>query len=288
MEISNFYAQLKNDLIAWAKAREDIRVILQVGSRARKVKPGDDYADLDLSVFHAGKSSPGLIEDCLKWLKAYAPVWAALEDRHDDSPAWLILYRGGIKVDVDFSPVASLKKLIAEQALWDDQSRGYEVLLDKDGLGDQLPLPRYFEPTTFNPPSGEAFLSQVEAFYYGAVFAAKQIKRNNLWRVKWADQYQQRALLEMLEWHAHAASRGPVETWSRGDFMQDWVSGETWEALHGVFGRFDAADSRQALLASVGLYTRLAQETAENWGYPLPGELIAEVRMYLEDLLALV
>jgi len=261
-------------------------VILQVGSRARKVKPGDAYADLDLSVFYSGQTGYEVIEDCRSWLEAYAPVWMTLEDHHDEAQAWLILYRGGIKVDVDFSPVTSLEKVIAEQALWDDQTRGYEVLLDKDGLGNQLPTARTFEPAPFTPPSGEAFRNRVEAYYYGAVFTAKQIKRGNLWRAKWADQYQQKALLEMLEWHAKAAGEGQVETWSRGDFMQEWVSEETWEALHGVFGRFDAVDSRRALLASVALYTRLAEETAAKLGIFLPDVMIAEVRAYLEELMA--
>ena len=286
METNTFYAQLIADFIAWAAERGDLRMILQVGSLARKVKPGDAYADLDLSVFYSSQTGSGVIADCRKWLEGYAPVWMTLEDQHDDSPACLILYRGGIKVDVDFNPVTSLEKVIAEQALWDDQSRGYEILLDMDGLGDQLPAARYFEPAPFTPPSAEVFLKGVEAFYYGAVFTAKQIKRNNLWWVKWADQYQQRSMLEMLEWHAHAVSGDPVETWSRGDFMQEWVSEETWEALHGVFGRFDAADSRRALLASVGLYTRLAEESAEKWGFVLPGKMVVEVRAYLVELMA--
>jgi aminoglycoside 6-adenylyltransferase len=284
MDQADFQQGFKTDLIQWAHDRSRIRMILQVGSLTRKVHPGDAYSDLDLHVCISEGEFAEQVEELLGWMHAYRPVWAVVEERHGEVPAWLFLYQGGYKVDVDAVPIAALEKVVETQELWEEMARGYEVLLDKDGIGPQMPKPKYFTPPRFTQPDEAHFVQRVRTFYYGAVYVAQQIKRKNLWKAKWADVYQQSFLLEMLEWHAHANSDNPVDTWFRGDFMQEWVSEETWEAVHGVFGHFDAADSRRALLASIALYSRLAEETAKQWGYALPEEMIVEVQAYLGNL----
>lgn len=122
-----------------------------------------------------------------------------VEDHQGESKSWLILYQGGIKVDFVVTPITALLPLIEEQRLWDDQKRGYNILLDKDGIAARLPPPEPFAPPPFTPPTQEQFVSRIEGYFYGAVYLAKQIKRGNLWKAKWADQIQQRMLLEMLE-----------------------------------------------------------------------------------------
>ncbi|MCC6800254.1 MAG: aminoglycoside 6-adenylyltransferase [Anaerolineae bacterium] len=116
--------------------------------------------------------------------------------------------------------------------------------------------------------------------FYGAAYVAKQIKRSNLWKAKWADQIQQRMLLEMLEWHAHATHDSPVDTYHRGAFMRDWASEMTWRELHDVFAHFDAADSRKSLIASMRLFIRLTEETALRLGYEYPRRMVEEVTDY--------
>jgi aminoglycoside 6-adenylyltransferase len=177
--------------------------------------------------------------------------------------------------------VASLQQIIDRRSLDDDKVRGYTILLDRDGIAAQLPPPGYFEPPAYTPPTPEQFHKRVEAYFYGAVYVAKQIKRGNLWKVKWADQIQQTMLLEMLEWHAHATHKSPVDTYYRGDFMSDWVSDTIWRALHGAFAHFDAADSARALLAAVALFTHLTEETAARLGCNYPRAMMAEVTDYI-------
>jgi hypothetical protein len=87
-----------------------------------------------------------------------------------------------------------------KKTLWDDQQRGYKILLDKDGIAAQLPAPTPLSPPPYTQPTQEQFVKRVEGYLYGAVYVAKQIRRGNLWKIKWADQIQQTMLLEMLEW----------------------------------------------------------------------------------------
>lgn len=280
MSIQAFYERLQIELAAWAERIAEIRAILVVGSQARQIKPADEYSDLDISLYvtrnHAQET-----EFYLQWMRNFAPVWMILEEHHDETKSWLILYQGGIKVDFSVTPISTLQPLIDDQYLWDDQQRGYNILLDKDGIVAQLPTPTPFAPLPYTPPTQAQFIQRVEGYFYGAVYLAKQIKRSNLWKAKWADQIQQRMLLEMLEWHAHATHDSPVDTYYRGDFMRDWVSEATWRELHDVFAHFEAADSRKSLIASVRLFTRLTEETAAKLGYDYPQRVITEVIDYI-------
>ncbi|MCL4248365.1 MAG: aminoglycoside 6-adenylyltransferase [Anaerolineae bacterium] len=283
MNSQTFYGKLKGDLLQWAMSHADVRAILIVGSQARKVKPADAYADLDLDVFitETSKNSDVFIN----WMREYAPVWTImLEEWEDGTKNWLILYQGGIKVDFSIAQVGALQQMIEKQDLWDDMVRGYEILLDKDGLAAQLPPPKTFEPPAHVPPTREQFAKRIESYFYGAVYVAKQIKRGNLWKVKWADQIQQTMLLEMLEWHAHAAHGASIDTYYRGDFMRDWVNDATWREIHGVFAQFDAEDSWRAVLASIKLFSRLTQETANQLGYAYPVNMMDEVTAYIRAL----
>lgn len=283
MSAQAFYERLQTELVLWAERSAEIRAILVVGSQARQVKPADEYSDLDVSLYVVGGvEQTG--EVYLNWLRAFATVWMILEEHHDETKSWLILYQGGIKVDFSVTPISTLQPLIDEQQLWDDQQRGYKILLDKDGIAAQLPTPTPFDPPPYVPPTQAQFIQRVEGYFYGAVYLAKQIKRGNLWKAKWADQIQQRMLLEMLEWHSHATHEQPVDTYYRGDFMRDWVSEITWRELHQMFAHFDALDSRKSLIASLRLFTRLTEETAAKLDYDHPRTMVEEVTDYILGL----
>jgi len=258
----------------------EIRAILVVGSQARQVKPADEYSDLDLALYTV-EGFEQKSENYLEWLRDFAPVWMIVEDHSGETKGWLILYQGGIKVDFSVTSIGRLQPLINEKYLWSEQERGYTILLDKDGIAAQLPAPTLFDPPPYTPPTPAQFIKCVEGFYYGAVYLAKQVVRGNLWKAKWADQIQQRMLLEMLEWHAHATHNEPVETYSRGDFMRDWVSETTWQELHSVFAHFDAEDSWNALLASIHLFRRLMEETSAKLDYDYPRKMVEEVTTYV-------
>lgn len=283
MDTRQFYEQLKTELVARAESVPAVRVIIVVGSQARQVKPANEYSDLDISLY-VTRDHEQETASYLQWMRDFAPVWMILEEHHDETKSWLILYQGGIKVDFSVTPIGALQTLIDAKTLWDDQQRGYKILLDKDGIAAQLPAPTPFAPPPYTPPTQAQFIQRVEGYFYGAVYLAKQIKRGNLWKIKWADQIQQALLLEMLEWHAHATHDSPIDTYYRGDFMRDWVNETTWRELHDVFAHFDAADSRKSLIASVGLFIRLTEETALKLGYEYPHRMVEEVADYLSGL----
>ena len=87
----------------------------------------------------------------------------------------------------------------------------------------------------------------------------------------------------MIEWHALAAAGGDRDVWHIGTRMAEWAEPGVWERLHDVFGRFDGADTRRALLATTTLYRDLGRETAARLGYDYPANVDEAITAFLES-----
>lgn len=267
--------------IAWANARSEVRTVLVAGSRARTHPPADEYADLDLELFVTDYN------DYLSggaWVSNFGRVWVKLPyQTREGDPQFLVVYEGGYKVDFTFYPVNFLLQMVTDQSLHDSQQHGYRVLVDKDQLAARLPPPLN-EPPPYDKPSQENFYFNVNSFWYGAVYTAKQIKRGNLWVAKSADWRMKEQLFTMLEWHAQAQHDWTYQTWHDGHFLPQWTDEETLRALHRVFGHFHREDSWQALLGTLRLFRQLATETAAALGYNYPQGLDDNVTGYVRGL----
>jgi aminoglycoside 6-adenylyltransferase len=278
---SRFFNQVKAQFVEWANTQDDIRAVIMPGSQARIIHPADEWSDLDLEIWCRDGTDYCNRHD---WVAAFGTIWTMIGHPMDADWQWLVVYEGGYKVDFTLTTVSQLQQVISGHGLWDSMERGYEVLLDKDGFAAQLPAAHPTEPPQFEIPSAETFADAVHHFFYGALYVGKQLRRENLWKAKAVDVYQQTSLLQMLEWHTHATHTKPSDTWVNGDFMREWVTDETWQAVHGIFAHFDAVDSWQSLFNSMALYRRLGQETAAVWGYTYPQDVDDHISMYLKNL----
>lgn len=273
--------QLEERIVIWAEARPNIRAILVVGSRARRDHPGDEWADLDLMVFAADFTD---YLSGLDWLDGIGQVWVSLPyQTGDGDPERLVLFEGGYKVDFVFFSLDELQRLANVPGLPGVYRRGYYILIDKDGLAAQIPPPPDRRPFD-DPPSEDSFLLTANAFWYGAVYVAKQIRRRELWVVKFRDWTMKEDLLKVIEWHAQASHSRNYDTWHIGRFMPEWTDPQTWDALHRAFGRFEAGDSWRALLVTMDLFRRLATETASHLGYDYPATLDEHVTTFVNTL----
>ena len=200
------------------------------------------------------------------WIENFAPVWTYLQINEPDGPVFLVIYAGGEKVDFHFFKVSDLEKLVSTQKLPSSYLRGYRVVVDKDGLAINLP-PSLKIPPTIPKPSEEEFQLQVRAFWFSALYVAKQIHRRNLWVVKFRDWGMKENLLKVMEWRAQSIHEWEIETWIGGHYIEEWVDEQTKNELQQVFGRFGAEDSWRALFATMNLFRRLARDLSDDLGY---------------------
>jgi aminoglycoside 6-adenylyltransferase len=276
-ENEHFLEILQQSLVDWAQDVAACRAVILFGSMARSVRPGDKYSDRDILLYVTDPNSDQYIE----WMRQYAPPWMVIREHNAATCLWLIVYRGGHAVHLSINSVDDLQEVVDTQTLTTDQQRGYRILVDKDGLAAKLPPPA---TPPYEPPSEAAFIECIENFFYGTILIAKQLKRGNLWTVQWANCIERGFMLNLIEWYTHALHH--VDTWHRGEFMQEWLDKETWQQLHEIAGHFDLEDSWRALFASITLFRRLARATASHFDYPYPEVMISEVISYLEVLRA--
>jgi len=271
--ISFDYTPLIARLAAWAEAEDNVRAVVVVGSRARADHPADAWADLDVVVL---ARDPRPLWTAAAWLEAIGEPWLTFIEPtpHGRTYERRALFAGGL--DVDFVPVsvASLMEVLdrGQGEGLDLLRRGARILLDKDGLA-QRALDAVVPPPPPAPPSQGEFLNVVHDFWYHTVWAAKHLRRGDLWVGKsCCDSYLKQHLLRMLEWHARATRGWATDTWMYGRFMDEWADSRAVAELEHVYARYDEQDVWRALAATMGLFRWLATEAASALGYAYPDE----------------
>ena len=310
VETAQVYEQLITRFIIWAEQQPDVRAAFVVGSRARSICPADQWSDMDIVMI---SSDPGryLLSD--KWLWEIGEPQVTFLERtgSGDEIERRVLFTGGLDVDIPVTSVRQMRLLnlflglhhrfpsllrliprarcqgiMAEiSMLGDIVNRGIRVLLDKDGLLQNLPLTTtvYMPPS---PPTGSDYLQNVNDFWYHAVWTAKKLRRGELWTAKsCCDRYMKNLLLGMLEWHTRAHHGWDFDTWHNGRFLEQWADPRAVKELETVFATYDEADVWRALVATMDLFRWVGQETAEklNFAYPIPADeyvtnLVIELR----------
>jgi aminoglycoside 6-adenylyltransferase len=259
-----------------------------IGSRARQDHPADEWSDLDMIVF-ADDFGPYLAN--ADWLNTFGEVWVWVRDwigtpaSDAPCPEYLVVYEGGRKLDFAFFPVDELRRLVDGQLLENVYRKGYRALVDKDGLAARLiPAPSTLPPA--EQPSPEAFETLNRQFWYAALQEARALRRGDLWGTRLRDHAVKDHLLTMIEWHARARYGLDRDTWHSGRFMREWADPPVWEALYVAFGHFDADDSARALHATLVLFRRLSNETAQQWGYAYPARLDERITGLINSITA--
>ena len=182
------------------------------------------------------------------------------------------MFGEGRQVDFVIHSLDSLRYCAENQKIPDNFLRGVKVLLDKDHLLDGI-IPESFNAPEKRPLSEEMFTKLVNLFWFGALYIAKQILRDELWVAKARDNELKSVLLQMIEWHEQVIHGLDYDTWHAGRFICEWASEETLAELQSIFGHFDQKDSWEALQSTITLFSRLAQDIANRMQYGYPNDL---------------
>ncbi len=271
------YETLIGRFVAIARADDNIRAALVIGSRARTDHPADEWADLDVIVF---AREPARLLDDTSWLRHIGPFVLTFveETAGGGDRERRVLFANGSDVDFAVLPLSHIARFRA--ALKDGRSgdeivtgaatafgRGYRTLLDKDGLTAGLevltaaPLPG---PT---PPTPAAFDNDVNDFFYHVVWTARHLRRGERWWALGGCGHLRVLLLRMLEWHARATRGGGYDTWFRGRFLEEWADPRAVASFRSAFPRYEDGEIAATLAALLDLYARFARETAEASGF---------------------
>lgn len=267
-------------IISWAQKDNSVRMLIQTGSHARNDSSADDLSDFDIEVF---------VDDLDKfsntdiWMKEIDEVWMCLPLTNSvGDPTRLVIFKDGVKVDFTLNKLDELNK-IKEEGYDDYFNKGFKILVDKDGLGKNLPAPSYKISQTKKPTQAE-FTALVEEFFFEAYHVAKYAKRGSLWTVKMRDWGVKELLLRMIEWYEKSLHGFDYDTWYTGHKIEKWVEKDIYEEFQNIFAHFDREDSLKALDATIGLFRRIAKETAKNLIYSYPESIDANLSGYIKKI----
>jgi aminoglycoside 6-adenylyltransferase len=290
---SHTYEHLLERFVSWASAQPDIGTALVIGSQARTTRPADAWSDLDLVVT---VTTPERYLTDADWLNAIGNPCITFVERTGNDSERRVLFEGGL--DVDFvllsrrklqlltrvlrlrrqfpSVFGLLPKPAAHQITQGIATfanvvrRGTRVLIDKDGIVEQLLLVTA-ESLSPHPPTQDAFLNLINDFWYHAVWTAKKLRRGELWTAKGcSDVYMKGQLLQVIEWHACTTQGWAHDTWHAGRFLEQWADSRVVRELYGVFAYYDENDLWRGLAATMDLFRWVAVETAAHLTYPYP------------------
>jgi aminoglycoside 6-adenylyltransferase len=263
-------------ILAWAEYEESIRIALMVGSRAID-GISDDQSDYDISIF--GSYDAYIDND--DWLKRIQPPCICIHDEFPwqsiQIPTRLVIFENGIKVDFAFHPLLLMQQMISTQQLFPDYHSGYRVILDKENITHQLPAAS-LNAFIIQLPTVREFETATHEFWFEAYHVAKYLYRKDFWVAKHRDGSMKKWLLKMLEWNAAACSHSALSSNTDGKNIRLWIQDKYYGELADCFSGWEESSCRQALFDTIGLFNKVAAETALHLQYTYdtkPGDLIS-------------
>lgn len=277
------WALLSERLVPWAERSDNIRALAILGSTVRSDRPGDEWSDMDLLIL---ATDPALLLDSTEWLDGIGRWWASL--RHEapipDVVVRQVVFEGAADFDLIVIPAGTLGQRIAEhpEGMAEALGVGVRVVVDKDGElgGTEFPTPSAAEAPA---PTAERFDWLVNDLLFQFVYAAKHLRRGELWLAKDdIDCYMRGDLRELIEWHARAVGRA---AWSGSRYLEQWADPRVLEALPASFGAYSPQGVATGLVGMMDLLGWFGPEVAAQLGFVYPMEHHDAVDGWLRDTL---
>ncbi len=252
----------------WAWQRSDVRAVVVVGSQARADTPADQWSDIDL-VLVVDDPTPYLAS--AEWLSAFGRPLLSFVEPTAVGPfeERRVLFESGLEVDFALLPVAAARRMAEDPEGMAVLRRGFRVLVDTLGLAADL-RDSAARPWPPDLPDQAAFDQLTHDFWYHLVWAAKKLRRGELWiATQTCNCYLKGLLVTLLGWRTRAAE--PLaDTWHGGRFLERWADPHTLQELRHAYAGYDAdAVGARALEATAELFGRLERECAERLGLEL-------------------
>ena len=274
-----------NKIIEWAKGEAAIRAVILEGSRAAS-SDTDEFSDYDLNIFVTDDTK--YLSDS-RWITTFDDVLVYQKEglfcKNTRIPTRLVVYKESPKVDFSFWPISMLREIVDSKVLPERYRNGYKVLLDKDGIARNMPVPRY-DGFVIGKPTKNEVLTTLYDFWFEAYCIAQYLRRESLWYVKVLENGPiKRFLLQMILWRESSK-----DDWKNNKIHQEgknlevYVDADTKEALADCFSRYDREDTWRSLWKMLELFNELSYEVIVELSIEYPEKSIAEIESFIRQL----
>lgn len=279
-------APLIDKIVALAQADENIRAVILEGSLAAQFQV-DQLSDYDINIY-ALDYERYLLDD--RWLSQLGDVLIYQKEQFQfcDTiiPTRLVLFRDRERVDFSFWHYTLLAEMVRGEKQYESYCNGYQILVDKDRLAEQLEPPNG-AGFLISPPSREEFLQTIYDFWFEAYCVAKYLSRGDLWYAKLIEnRYIKDYLFRMVLWNHQSARAWQADRilHTEGKRFEKWASSELINAAAQCFSRYDVGESWDSLFAMVDMFQRLARQTSHRLRIEYPERVEQDMTNYLRYL----
>lgn len=264
--------EIIKQLIQWGEQQPQVRAMLLTSSRAIPQAPRDVFSDYDVILalrdiqpFYADRT----------WLEVFGTVLVLyrdplIPDNGLERSGYVTQYENGLKIDFSLWPIELLQRVVAAAQLPAEFDAGYQVLLDKDHLTDELKPPTYtaYIPT---PPSEAEYQDTIEGFFLDATYVAKFLWRDDVMAAKHILDHcmKQEQLRPMLEWHVEIDHQWSVKPGPYGRRLKQGLRPDLWAELESTYTGAELEANWVTLFRTIGLMRRVAGEVGEQLGLQL-------------------
>ncbi len=262
----------------WAESTSSVRAAILTSSRVNPEPCVDQYSDYDIEVY---------VDD----LQQY---WEG-----DD---WMRAAFGEILVRFPWKPGSFKDGWLTRLAVFKDGFRidfqitdgdldashyvdGYRVLIDKDGISDNLAPPTY-EGYLVAKPTTEEWEKFTNEFWWDIAYVAKALARDELFYAKFMLDAQIRFVYfrRLIEWSICVDRGWSTQPNKYGRFFKRLVDRQRWSRIESTFAAAGIDENWTALENMLGLFRELSQQVAEHFNYPYPEVLDREVSEYIDSI----
>lgn len=258
--------QVMGLVLSTARDDERIRAVVLSGSRADPDIPRDPFQDFDI-VYLVTDVAP--FARNMDWIKRFGElmILQTPEDMGDPpgtgdgSYGYLMQFQDGNRIDLGIVPLANRDKILAESHR--------KVLLDKDGIFENAPLPP--APEWRTPPTAKQYDDCCNEFWWVCPYAAKGLWRGEPVYAKRVMEILVRdQLVKMLGWHVGVKSGFTSNPGKFGRFLEKHLEPGLWDGLMKTYVGVDDESVWQALFRMTELFRQAATEVADLLGYQYP------------------
>lgn len=279
-------------LINWGSEHALVRAMLISSTRAVPGAHIDLLSDYDVILVVSDLSR--FVRDH-SWLEDFGEplvvYWDAIRPDPDygiETSGNVTQYVSGLKIDFSLWPAALLCAIAAAPDMPAELDAGYRVLLDKDGLTDDLPPPTH---TAYIPqePSRTDYETHVNDFLTDAPYVAKCLWRGDLFPAKWCLDYDMKLvyLLRMLEWRVEIDHDWSLPVGYLGKGLLRNLPADLWSQIEWTFAGGGIAHNWQALDRTLTLFRQVGREVGARLGFDYPEALHQRVVEHVARIRAL-
>jgi aminoglycoside 6-adenylyltransferase len=272
-------------IVGWAGENSLVRAVIIEGSRADRDATPDRFSDYDLAIV---VTDPTPFVESHEWESWFGEPLIHWGDRQIDQDIErtmrLVIYGDGTRIDYCIWTPGALMRMKELGRLPAILDTGYRVLLDKDGITADLPIPTYTAHIPSMPDEAE-FIRYLDDFWIDAAYVAKSLARRELLPSKYGLSLVTLGhLRRLLEWQVEIEHAWSLRVGRHGRRLREFVRPDWWHRLEATLVGAEAAENWAALWNAVGLHHELAVEVAGALGFLYPHERDARVMVYLRSL----